>query len=656
MIAAALVSSAVLFAALPDSLSPTSAADQVAYETARNSAGRDADAHTRLALWCEARGMDAERIKHLTIAVLVEPSHAVARGLLGRVADGKDWRKPEQISKRIGDDPNLSATLAKYRLKRARTLLTVDAQWELAAWCEQHGLKPESKAHYSAVTRFDPARADAWRKLGYQLYRGVWLDAAQIDAEKAEAKRQATADRYWAPIFEKVRLQLLRSETRAEAERTIAGVDDPRSVPTAWRTFAIGGPTLQAIAVQLLGQSSGTASSRALATLAADGRSAGVRHAAFEILARRDPREFADLLVGLLRDPVEYEVKPVGGPGSPGALFVEGERFNLQRIYQAPPVVTLANSTGAPYAGFSPGGRPVIIRAGEGGASFMQSAFFNNPAMDYAVERFEHRTTAMIAEATKVAASSEARLEEDVRALEAINGEIYRINAPLVGYLETISGRSLGSRPEAWRAWWIDSLGYDYHRVGDVNKPTLMQTVCPTYQPEVPQGFSYSSSSGYMPMSCFAGGTPIQTITGTRAIETIQVGDRVLSQDVTTGALTYQPVLATFHNPPAETLRINIGGETIVSTRFHRFWRAGLGWATARELAGDDAIRTLKGRRTISTIEAGAVQPVFNLEVGGGKTFLVGAIGALVHDNTLPGPKSEPFDAVPTDLVANLAR
>ncbi len=38
-------------------------------------------------------------------------------------------------------------------------------------------------------------------------------------------------------------------------------------------------------------------------------------------------------MIGLLRKRVKYEVRPVGGPGSPGVLFVEGERFNVQRLY-----------------------------------------------------------------------------------------------------------------------------------------------------------------------------------------------------------------------------------------------------------------------------------------------------------------------------------
>ena len=57
-----------------------------AYEQARKDAGRDAAAHVRLALWCESHGMSAERMKHLAMAVLYDPSNALARGLMGLVA------------------------------------------------------------------------------------------------------------------------------------------------------------------------------------------------------------------------------------------------------------------------------------------------------------------------------------------------------------------------------------------------------------------------------------------------------------------------------------------------------------------------------------------------------------------------------------------
>ena len=93
---------------------------RAAYEAARSHAGRDANAHVRLALWCEAQGREAERLKHLAIAVLADPSHATARGLLGLVADRGGWRSPEAVSDRLASDTAHAAALAAYNGRRAR--------------------------------------------------------------------------------------------------------------------------------------------------------------------------------------------------------------------------------------------------------------------------------------------------------------------------------------------------------------------------------------------------------------------------------------------------------------------------------------------------------------------------------------------------------
>src|SRR5262249_53373623 len=84
-------------------------ADVAAYKKARDQAGRDAQAQVRLALWCEAHGMTAERMTHLAAAVLHEPSNTLARGLLGLVAHDGKWERPDQIAREAQDDPKHKA-------------------------------------------------------------------------------------------------------------------------------------------------------------------------------------------------------------------------------------------------------------------------------------------------------------------------------------------------------------------------------------------------------------------------------------------------------------------------------------------------------------------------------------------------------------------
>jgi hypothetical protein len=116
-------------------------------------------------------------------------------------------------------------------------------------------------------------------------------------------------------------------------------------------------------------------------------------------------------------------------------------------------------------------------------------------------------------------------------------------------------------------------------------------------------------------------------------------------QDTRTGSLGFQPVVAVYHNPPGATLRVTLGDDAVVATGIHRFWKAGKGWAMARDLKPGDAIRTLGGVAKVELVEDEKVQPVFNLEVAEGHSFLVGKLGVLVHDNSAVEPTTSPFDA-----------
>ena len=137
----------------------------------------------------------------------------------------------------------------------------------------------------------------------------------------------------------------------------------------------------------------------------------------------------------------------------------------------------------------------------------------------------------------------------------------------------------------------------------------------------------------------------VRTVAGSRPIESLSAGDRVLVQDTTTGTLDYQPVVAVFHNPPNATLRVMLDREAVVVTGIHRIWKAGKGWTMARDLKEGDVVRTLGGVSTVTSVADDQAQPVFNLEVADGHSFFVGTSGALVHDNSLVEPTPLPFDS-----------
>ncbi len=96
-------------------------ADLSTYQAAKAKVAHDADAQVKLALWCEAHGLSAERIKHLMLATLINPSNATARGLLGLVSNGEKWQKPEEVKSQLGNDPKAQETLQDYLRRRAAT-------------------------------------------------------------------------------------------------------------------------------------------------------------------------------------------------------------------------------------------------------------------------------------------------------------------------------------------------------------------------------------------------------------------------------------------------------------------------------------------------------------------------------------------------------
>jgi hypothetical protein len=227
----------------------------------------------------------------------------------------------------------------------------------------------------------------------------------------------------------------------------------------------------------------------------------------------------------------------------------------------------------------------------------------------------------------------ELRLAMDVQFVELTNTGINLCNDRALPVLQAVSGKDFGVEPEKWKKWWTDQLGYVYQSETPSTKPTYTDFV--------------AGPEGIIHPACFAAGTLVQTIDGPRPIESIRIGDQVLSQGTATGQLEFQPVLATHCNQPASTLRIAIDGESVVATGIHRFWRAGEGWTMARELKAGNRLRAVGGIVEVKSIETDKTQPVYNLDVAGNRDFFVGTKGVLVHDFSFVQPVLEPFDRQP---------
>ena len=686
-------------------VSPDAPASRADYEAARDRAAPEAPAQVALALWCEAHGLPAERLRHLALAALRDPDNAAARGLMGVVRFGDGWASPAKVARQVGSDDDYRAKIAEYHKRRDLTTPTADAQARLAEWCAANGLGDESRAHHAAVLKLDPGRDASWRALGYKKDGRRWVTPEQLAAEKEDARVQKEADHQWKASLAEWRGWLDQGASRRQqAEDRLAEVVDPRAVPSILSVFARGKPADRERAVRLLGQIDAAGSSRALAVLAAFDEMPEVRRAATETLRRRDPREFADLLIRAMLRPIRFSVVPGATPGAVGSIVIEGDKANLRRDYSLPDAFQLHPGDRMTY---DRDGLPVLVRpmrrevvstgritaeewqqildptqnTGSARDRYMAALQYDPLAMAGAktmadfvppqanltplyqgmaeIARSEHKSFGQIGfsfngtidesariDLGRMQIAARARLNADVSALDARNASVDRNNAPIVSILSAVSGLDYGNDPERWQSWQVDQLGYSTAAQISASRPTLTQNAVDF------SGYvsltTTNLSGSFTRLSCFGAGTLVRTLDGSRPIENLAVGDRVLTQSVADGSLAYHPITTVHHNPPSPTFLVKVGADTIVSSPFHRFWVAGRGWVMARDLEGGETLRTLEGTRSVEQVEAGPVQPVFNLDVAGDHDFFAGDVAALVHDNSLPDTRLVPFDLAPT--------
>ena len=633
----------------------------------------------RLALWCEAHGLEPERDKHLALAVLNDPGHATARGLMGSVEDGGRWTKPEVVAERSRADVERAATLDAYRKRREAIADTAEAYWQLAQWCEQNGLKAEALAHLTAVVRLNPAREEAWKQLGCRKQNRRCITGPQATAGRAEAEAQRKADLRWRALLTKWKGWLGQSSRRAEAEAALATVKDARAVPSIWKVFAQGGPADQVRAITLLRQIDAPTAVRGLASLAVTASTAEARRLAAEGLGGRDPREFAGLLIALVRDPVKYEVRQVGGPGTPGELYVHGEKSNTRRFYAAPPPsatirpgdLVAFDDDGLPFvnrivgyarqptsASVDPllaggldlsGGPEALAHAGAGqsGQLLGQQPVHNQSVAIPAGGAVGRGMTStplvtqvpvgrLMLQAQQQAELSRQHLRNDIARIDRHNDEVNRINDRATAALKAGLGEDLGPDRGSWLKWWND-LGAVSSVAPDPSPGASRE---PAEKEEPPQA---PGRRAWLPG--FEGGTPVWTIAGLCSIEDLRAGDKLLGQDEATGALGYVPVLTIRHVAAAPVRAIELGDRAIVATDLERFWVAGEGWVMARDLAPGIAVRALGGVVRVASVADLGARPVYHVQVPGGHGVFVGRRGILAHDNQVGQPVDPPFDS-----------
>ena len=147
----------------------------------------------------------------------------------------------------------------------------------------------------------------------------------------------------------------------------------------------------------------------------------------------------------------------------------------------------------------------------------------------------------------------------------------------------------------------------------------------------------WGSAKDFGTSYCFVAGTLVTTEDGFKTIEEIEVGDKVLSEDETTGEVAVKTVTETYVNETDELIHIGVNGETISATPTHPFYVDKLGWTLARSLRAGDVLVLSNGELvTVEWVQHEILESpikVYNFEVQDFHTYFVGQSSVLVHND-----------------------
>ena len=164
--------------------------------------------------------------------------------------------------------------LDEYLVRRDRTSLTAEAQFELGLWCEGNTLRDLARLHYEAAVEHDKSFAPAHRKLGHVLHEDRWLTADELreaqglvrykgkwisrnEKEEREARVALVAEQAsWARRIRLLRQAILAGpEDRVnEARQQLSTIREPAAITPLVRTLGEEEAPLRMLLDRILGE------------------------------------------------------------------------------------------------------------------------------------------------------------------------------------------------------------------------------------------------------------------------------------------------------------------------------------------------------------------------------------------------------------------
>lgn len=549
------------------------------------------------ALQREVYGLTEERERLLKEAAAKAPQLAAVQWARGLMLDGRRGWVPADT---FGSQNGLLERLAKYEAQREKAGNSVASQLSLANWCRKLNLLDQEKAHLHQILAQESDHQEARARLGFVRTLNGWKNSDDLgEQQNREEQRRANMEK-WLPQITEVRraLEHRSRDRQARAAAELQGIREAGVVPAIEQVFLPLAPALAGPALEALSRIPDPEASLILARFAVMANSEEVRTDASRRLAKRDFNHFVPQMLAAMYTPTQSQFLLVR---SPDGRLVERHAF-VREGQEQKDVMVLDTSFVR-----------VSVPGGDGRESTQRAVFS--------------------------AGSEIAQREAQLRLQNAWTLEA---NRRMTAALNVATQQQLAVDPAVWWKWWNDRNEVQVDGTKPVNGLYNQRQVSIVDQSVLPTGPTGSNGMQSAPPrtrhECLAAGTPVWTIRGARAIETVQAGDLVLSQHPDTGELSYKSVLRATRRPQSELKTIQVAGERWNTTGGHQFWVAGRGWSKSSELQSGDVLHTVRGPLRVSSVEKGPALETFNLIVDDFHTYFVGAAQALTHDFTTAGP------------------
>lgn len=552
-------------------------------------------------LLLEARAQADDRGEILETVLKTNPNDHSTRWQAGYVRAGSRWWKydrPFSFTKN-------GRLQSNYRQLREQLPQNHWGRLQLADWCRDHGLVDQERAHLIEALRSENPTETAFLRLGFRQVAGIWLSGPERVRLRAELRQKITESKKWRPTVEKIRDDLMSKSTRRQriANRRLNELDHEPAIDTIGQILFDGNESVELAAVEALRVMSNPSAAEWLADRAVASENLWVRNSALSALTAKPQSQYVPLLLSQLTTPVETKFE------------VTAEKFlTICRDWRWRLVIRQVYFSEKLYASGEP--------------QFQVTVVDKKKVLPFGV------VVEDVVLATKFSRGAEDAIREQKAIAARVNKRRSEHNNRVFTVLRATTAAAAGDTPQAWWEWWRSQ-----HNRG---KETPDQW---EYLEIVHPEDRYTDAA-------LRSDTPIWTEDGFVPIEQLRAGDRVLSKDVETGELAYQPVLQLTSGNELEFKRLKLVGEQIDCTSDCPIWVSGRGWTAGGNLGPGDRLHTVTGISKIKAVGSGPSEKTFHLVVDRFHTFFTGRAMVLCHDRTAPKPTDAVIPGLSRKLLA----